>query len=65
METIPQLLTAKQTAAVLAISPRKLWALTASFEIPHVRIGKAVRYKPSDLATWIESATISIKKRTT
>ena len=63
--TIPQkLLTAKQAADVLVISPRKLWALTASREIPHVRLGeRTVRYKASALADWIDSKTVSVQSR--
>ncbi len=51
------LLTAKQTAAALAISERKLWSLTNSGEIAHVRIGRSVRYPISGLQRWIESQT--------
>jgi excisionase family DNA binding protein len=49
------LLTAQQAAKALAISPRTLWSLTDSGEIPSVRIGRAVRYDPVDLRTWIEA----------
>ena len=49
------LLTAKQAAAALAISERLLWSLTNCHEIPCVRIGRAVRYSPDDLAAWIEA----------
>jgi excisionase family DNA binding protein len=48
------LLTALQAAKALAISPRTLWSLTDSGEIPCVRIGRAVRYDPVDLRAWIE-----------
>lgn len=48
------LLTARDAAAVLAISPRTLWAMTASGELPCVRIGRSVRYTPRDLADYIE-----------
>lgn len=48
------LLTAKEASKTLAISPRKLWALTASGEIPHVRIGRNVRYQVEDLKDWID-----------
>jgi len=50
----PLLLTPQQAAELLAISPRKLWALTASGEIPHIRIGRSVRYSVDDLREWIE-----------
>ena len=47
------LLTAEQAAQTLAISPRSLWARTASGEIPHVRIGRSVRYRASSLEEYV------------
>ncbi len=41
-------------AAALAISSRKLWAMTNAGEIPCVRFGRAVRYDPEDLREIIE-----------
>lgn len=55
----PQLLRAGEAARALAISPRKLWALTASSEIPCVRIGRAVRYDAGDLRDWIEQQKVT------
>jgi excisionase family DNA binding protein len=51
---VASLLNAEQTAKRLAISPRTLWSLTNTKEIPHLRIGRAVRYDPRDLDVWIE-----------
>lgn len=51
---VQSLLTAREAARVLRISDRKLWSLTSSGEIPCVRIGRSVRYVPSDLGRWIE-----------
>lgn len=48
------LLTPKQAAEALAISPRKLWGMTASGEIPHVRLGRCKRYAIADLEDFIE-----------
>ena len=48
------LLTPNQAAEALAISPRKLWGMTASGEIPHVRLGRCVRYPVDDLRQWID-----------
>ena len=50
------LLRPKEAAAVLAISPRKLWELTNCGTIPCVRMGKAVRYDPADLNHFIRKA---------
>jgi excisionase family DNA binding protein len=49
------LLKPREAARALAISERTLWELTKRGKIPHVRIGRAVRYAPADLEAWIES----------
>jgi len=49
------LYTAREAAEALAISRRKLWSMTASGEIPHIRFGKCVRYSIDDLNRLIES----------
>lgn len=48
------LLTPKQAAEALAISPRKLWGMTASGEIPHIRLGRCVRYPADGLQRLID-----------
>lgn len=57
------LLTPKQAAEALAISPRKLWSMTASGEVPHIRIGRAVRYSRDDLREWIDRRKSEVKQR--
>lgn len=51
------LVNARDAARMLAVSPRKLWAMT--FEetpgLPHVRCGRLVRYSPDDLRRWIDA----------
>jgi len=59
--TMTLLLTAQQAAEVLAISPRKLWSMTASGEIPHLRIGRCVRYSVDDLKAWISDQTKGVR----
>jgi len=49
----PLALTPKQAAPLLGISARKLWSMTASGEIPHVRFGRAVRYPRAALERWL------------
>ena len=53
--TDPLLWTSPQAAKALAISERKLWELTNEGAIPCVRIGRAVRYDPADIRTWIDA----------
>ena len=48
------MLTARQAADSLAISPRKLWEMTKLNEIPHIRFGRCVRYPLVDIQRWIE-----------
>jgi excisionase family DNA binding protein len=56
------LLTAREAAATLAISARKLWAMTASGELPVVRIGRRVLYPRDALAEWVSQRTASGNK---
>lgn len=48
------LLTSREAAAALSISPRTLWSLTAAGEIPVVRINRLVRYSPADLEAFAQ-----------
>ena len=48
------LLTPRQAAQALQISERKLWSMKALGEIPHVLLGRSVRYPRADLQQWIE-----------
>ena len=48
------LVTPKQAAKALAISPRTLWSLTKSGRVRHVRRGRSVRYDLADLRKTIE-----------
>lgn len=51
------LLTPKQAAEALSISARKLWGMTASGEIKHLKIGRLVRYSVRDIEEWIDDQT--------
>ena len=47
------LLTAREVAKTLAISPRLLWTLTNRGDLPCVRLGRAVRYDRRDVERFI------------
>lgn len=51
------LVDARDAARLLAVSPRKLWAMTfeESPGLPYVRCGRLVRYSPDDLRRWIDA----------
>ena len=57
------LLTSRQAAQALQISERTLWSMKASGEIPHVLLGRSVRYPVADLQRWIEERTKGGKQR--
>lgn len=50
------LVDAREAARMLSVSQRKLWGLTFEDQspIPHVRLGRLVRYRPGDLQSWID-----------
>ena len=58
-ETQIRLYRAKDAAAYLAISERKLFGLSKSGTIPAVRMGRSVRYDISDLDDFITAAKIN------
>jgi excisionase family DNA binding protein len=54
--TTQLLLDTKEAAQVLAVSPRKLWAMTFEDQpgLPYIRCGRLVRYPVADLKRWID-----------
>ena len=53
------LLDEKQAADHLAIAPGTLsvWRSTGRYKIPFIKIGRNVRYRRSDLDSWLASRT--------
>jgi len=51
----PLLLSPREAAQMLAVSPRFLWKITfqQSPGLPHIRLGRLVRYRPADLEAWV------------
>jgi excisionase family DNA binding protein len=47
------LLRPRDAARYLAISPRKLWELSNTGEIPSLRIGRCLRYSCDELRAWV------------
>lgn len=44
---------ASEAERILGFGSRKLWSLTASGEIPHVRVGRRVLYRVEALREWL------------
>lgn len=51
----PALMNSRQAAAWLGVCPRTLSSLIANKQIPVVRIGRAVRFRLTDLESFVES----------
>lgn len=51
----PILVNSREAAKMLGISERKLFDLTKRGEIPSVKTGKSVRYRPESLRQWAET----------
>lgn len=57
-----QIMTVPQVAEYLKISKSKIYYLVQRKEIPHVRIGRNVRIRESDLAKWMEKHQETMEK---
>lgn len=53
---LPMLISATKAADLLGISPRHLWALTKSGEVPCNKVGRRVMYSPALLQAWVNSS---------
>ena len=50
----PLLVDGREAARLLGVSRRTLWTLTSNGTVPHVRIGRLVKYSPIDLQAYVE-----------
>ena len=51
---LPELLTIRELAKVLKLSPRSIWRLVKSHQLPApVRIGGSIRWRADDISIWI------------
>jgi len=53
------LLTAEDVAARLRVTPAWVYAQTRQRRIPHLRLGRYVRYRPEAVDAWIEQVETS------
>ena len=52
----PLLLTERQTADLLSLSPKTVWSLAKTGKLPSIKIGSAKRYDRRDVFAFIDSA---------
>jgi len=55
-----KLLTRREAAEILGVQAQTLaaWAMTQKYNLPLIRVGRSVRYRMSDLETWLAARTI-------
>ncbi len=54
LPTSDTLLTAEEVAALLQVTCAWVYAQTRRHQIPHLRLGRYVRYRRTAIETWIE-----------
>jgi excisionase family DNA binding protein len=60
MKMNDSILTIPEVAHYLKLSKSKVYSLVASGKIPHIKIGRNVRVRETDLETWVEDNLCSI-----
>lgn len=55
-----ELLTSEQAAAYIGVSPGTLevWRCTKRYHLPFIKVGRLVRYRKSDLDSFLDRRTI-------
>jgi excisionase family DNA binding protein len=53
------MVTVEELANLLSVSERHIYALVHDGQIPHLRIGTAVRFDPLVLCAWLERSEVS------
>jgi excisionase family DNA binding protein len=48
------LLTPRQIAEILSVKPATIYQWTHSQYIPHIKLGKFVRFREADIEKWLE-----------
>ena len=58
--TRPKLLTEAEAADYLSVEPQTLcaWRSTRRYNLPFIKVGRLVRYRPEDVEAFLESRTI-------
>ncbi len=54
------LLTVDEAAVYLHVSRSKIYLLTCRRQIPHIKLGRHVRFRRTDLDAWIEAGKVEV-----
>ncbi len=60
---LPELLTIRELARALKLSPRSIWRLVRKQQLPSpIRIGGSIRWRVGEVSSWINDAASPQKK---
>lgn len=62
MSALVQLLDAPALAAQLSVTERHVRRLVAERRIPYVKVGRFVRFDPSEIERWLERARVDARR---
>ena len=56
-----RLLTTEEAAELVGLAPQTLavWRCKKRYDLPYVKIGNRVRYRPEDIAAWLDANSSS------
>ena len=57
-----KLLTPQQIAEILGVKPSTIYQWTHQWYIPHVKLGRLVRFKEAEVTSWIDKRSNSGRK---
>ena len=62
--TRPKLLTENEAANYLSVEPQTLcaWRCTRRYNLPFIKVGRLVRYRPEDVEAFLESRTMGARQ---
>jgi excisionase family DNA binding protein len=57
---VRELVSRQEAAKILSVQPQTLakWASAQRYDLPYIKVGKAVRYRRSDLQEFIDRNTV-------
>ena len=58
VDQLDPVLTIRETAEYLKLSKSKVYLMVKRKEIPHLKMGKSVRIRQSDLQEWLEQKIV-------
>ncbi len=58
----PRLMGIDQVAAYLGLSPHTVYRFVSQRKIPHVKLGKLVKFDPLEIDKWIASHAVKVRR---